>query len=524
MVPEHILLIDIDALRPDVFHRALEADRLPNIGRLLGGQALGRALAVPTVASAPSITFCSQASLFTGAHPNEHGILGNQFFDRFGTHHKGLPSYIAFDVGDTLEIDDGVRVFTSGLASRYLQRPTFYETMAAEGRRSVVAGNMYAKGADVWLKPSLIKLARFTKGGKHFGISSATYDRDVLDKLLKHISRHPLPDIMTMYFLGIDHDSHNYGPGAQFNYLVNHIDPMIGELWDAIRARSSSDRILVALFSDHGQIGVIKDQQHALRFGFRFKEQITSIFKELGLNAYRYPGQDRYCEAVMALNGGLGDVYLQNRRTGAWKDAPRFEHDLLPVAQAFWEAHQHGRYTTHLQGALAGILVRNVERDGWQARYQALTPSGALIPLADWFAMQPPELYLDPVYRLNNRAGRYASDIVIISNYADGYYFGSQSAGTHGGLHPQDSRATLVYGWPDASPAEWQAAKEAITNAIQARCQAEGGRLPCTADMLTGLQAVWEPAKERQSRKGEVRERIKARRSMVNGQWSMVNC
>ena len=509
MVPEHILLIDIDGLRPDVLHRALHANRLPNIGRLLGGQELGRGLALPMAASAPSITFCSQASLFTGAHPNEHGIPANQFFDRFGTHNKGVPSYVAFDVGDTLEIDHGVRVFTSGLASRYLQRPTFYETMAAEGRRSVVAGNMYAKGANVWLKPSLLKLARFTKGGKRFGISSAAYDRDVLDKLLKHISRHPLPDIMTMYFLGIDHDSHKYGPGAQFKYLVNHIDPMIGELWDAIRARSSSDRILVALFSDHGQIEVKDDKAHALRFGFRFKEQITSIFKGLGLKANTYPGQARHCEAVMALNGGLGDVYVQNRSTGAWKDAPRFEPDLLPVAQAFWEAHQEGRYTTHLQGALAGILVRNVERDGWQAPYQALTPNGALIPLADWFAMQPPDLYLDPVHRLNNRAGRYASDIAIISNYADGYYFGTQSAGTHGGLHPEESHATLVYGWPDASIAEWQAAKEAITSAIQARCQAEGGRLPCTADMLTGLQAVCAPAKERQWRKREVRGRIR---------------
>jgi hypothetical protein len=70
-------------------------------------------------------------------------------------------------------------------------------------------------------------------------------------------------------------------------------------------------------------------------------------------------------------------------------------------------------------------------------------------------------------------------------------------------LHPEDSRATLLYGWPDASAAEWEATKETITNAIQARCHAEGGRLPCTADMLTGLQAVWAPAKEGRSRKRE---------------------
>ena len=84
--------LDIDGLRPDVFRAALEQNQLPNISRILGRkeERLSRGLVVPATAPAPSITFCSQACLFTGAHPQDHGIPGNQFFDRFGTNNNAI--------------------------------------------------------------------------------------------------------------------------------------------------------------------------------------------------------------------------------------------------------------------------------------------------------------------------------------------------------------------------------------------------------------------------------------------------
>jgi predicted AlkP superfamily pyrophosphatase or phosphodiesterase len=121
-----VLLIDIDGLRPDVFSAALGNGRLPNIERFLGGLQLAKGVQLPVLAPAPSITFCSQASLFTGAHPGQHGIPGNQFFDRFGSRNQGVPRHYAFDVGDTLAADDAVLVFTQGLASNCLCVPTLY--------------------------------------------------------------------------------------------------------------------------------------------------------------------------------------------------------------------------------------------------------------------------------------------------------------------------------------------------------------------------------------------------------------
>jgi hypothetical protein len=493
MIPKHILLIDIDGLRADVFQAALEAGRIPNLARLLGATADGftRGIQIPVLSSAPSITFCAQACLFTGSHPKDHSIPGNQFFDRFGTSSKGVPCHFAFDVGETLAVDDAVRVFTSGLAANRLLVPTFYEKMATRGYTSVVAGNMYGKGADSWLKPSLLKLGRFVKGGNLFGMESLEYDTHVLEKLLTYLEENGLPNITTMYFLGLDHDSHKYGPDkAQLASLTNNIDPLIGRLWEAMQAHlDADDSIFVAIFSDHGQRGVIPDDEHSLRIGFPFDREMGYLFDALGLDVHDYPGEDPHCDAVLTLNGALADVYLQNR-TGHWREVPDFKRDVLPVGRAFWEATQTGKYAPDLKNSLSGLLIRNVEQDGWRAPYQALTAEGEIISLEAWFAMQPAGLYADPVNRLNNLVGLFSGDLLLMSNYDERYYFGNEISGLHGGLHPEDSHALLAYGWPAASATEWQSSKSAITTAIQSRCQAENGRHASIVDMLTGVEAL----------------------------------
>lgn len=494
MVPNHILLLDIDGLRPDVFRAALESGAIPNIASLLGGSRLSRGVQIPMVAPAPSITFCAQASLFTGTHPNDHGIPGSQFFDRFGSGSDGQPRSFAFNIGDTLAVDDAVRAFSDGLAATRLQVPTFYERMAGRGRTSIVAGNMYARGADTWLKPSLVKLARLTKGGALFGLDAADFDRDTLDALVSHIAEHGLPDgaIVTMYFLGLDHESHRCGPQAQGDYLSQHIDPMVGRLWQVIDSAAAGRSTVVALFSDHGQIGVPAEEHYALRLGFPRSGVLGRFFDALGLDVCDYPGEDPDCDAVAALNGGLAHVYLRNQ-SGRWSDPPDLARDILPVGRALWEAHSGGAYASELRGALSGVLLRHVERAGWAACYEALTPEGSIQPLAGWFARQPADLYVDPVHRLNNLAGPFAGDLLLISNYSAGYYFGGPVSGVHGGLHPDDSLATLVYGWPVVSTTRWEAAKRAIVEAIEARCRAEGGRQPAASDMLTGVEAVQGP-------------------------------
>jgi hypothetical protein len=179
-----------------------------------------------------------------------------------------------------------------------------------------------------------------------------------------------------------------------------------------------------------------------------------------------------------------------HHHTGSWQTPPDFAHDVLPVGRAFWEAGQTGRYSTDMQGALAGVLLRDVQRDGWDAPYQALTPAGEVRPLATWFNDQPAALFTDPVHRLNHLAGRYSGDLLLISDYAAQFYFGNAHRGVHGGLHPDDSAATLAFGWPGAPADDWRSVTDAITRAIARRCAAEGGRQPGITDLVTGITAV----------------------------------
>jgi hypothetical protein len=487
----HLLLIDIDGLRPDVFATALKQAHIPHLAELLGGPEMRTGLQIPALAPAPSITFCSQASLFSGTHPAQHGIPGNQFFDRFGAHSKGKPRHYAFDVGDTLAADDAVRVFTDGLAMRCLQAPTIYERLAERGWRSLVAGSMYARGAETWIKPALADIARFTKGGDLFGLLAHEYDNRILEKTVAHLSKNGMPNVLTIHFLGLDHESHAHGPGAQMGYLVDYIDPMVGKLWDAVSLQAEPGTVLVAIFSDHGQVEVYPDDRHSLRLAFPFEREMGHLFDALGLDVHDYPGEDPACDAVVASNGGTAHVYLRNRR-GDWNQVPDFKRDVLPVGRAFWQAHATGRYAAELEGALSGVMIRDSAGDGWDAPYRALTPGGEIVSLQRWFSSQPDGLYVDPVQRLNNLASPMSGDLLLISNYAEGFYFGAPTRGVHGGLHPQDSGATLVYGFPQVGKSDAETLRARVRHAIQSRCQSEGDRQPSTADLCIGLQVTLE--------------------------------
>ena len=144
------LLIDIDGLRNDVFQEAMFRKSIPNIDLLLKGLPDKNSINIPLTSTAPSITFSAQASIFTGNNSREHGIPGNQFFDRFGKLNSGRPRFYTFDVGVQLGFMDAIRVFSDGLASKLLRVETIYTDLNKKGMRSVVAGNMYATGAE-WI-------------------------------------------------------------------------------------------------------------------------------------------------------------------------------------------------------------------------------------------------------------------------------------------------------------------------------------------------------------------------------------
>jgi hypothetical protein len=191
---------------------------------------------------------------------------------------------------------------------------------------------------------------------------------------------------------------------------------------------------------------------------------------------------------VVANNGGLAHVYLQNRQAPEgsrhWRYAPRMAEDVLPVARAFWEASQTGRYAPDLKDAQAMVLVRSTEREGWDAHYQALTPDGQLIPPADFLRAHPEIVTVDAVPRLRALSGPNSGDLLLVSNYAQRFYFGGPTVGVHGGLHPDDSLAVGSFGWQGASAAQVDHLRSIAAGLVDDRKKAEGRSYADLADLL----------------------------------------
>lgn len=485
------LLIDLDGLRNDVFQEALALGNIPNLTWLLKGLADANSLNLPLVSTAPSITFSAQASIFTGQDPRDHGVPGNQFFDRFGTFTGGQPRFYTFDVGDQLGFLDAIRVFTSGLASSVLQAETIYQDLQKKGFRSVVAGNMYAAGAE-WLRPTLIDLARLTKMPEPLELTPSDYDAKLIDTTIRYLKRRGLPDLLTIYLKGLDEYSHRNGPDQQLDYLTRQIDPLFGTLRKALLEIDPKidGRTTTLLFSDHGQTAITPDDIHSIRLAFPFEKEMEPLFSELGLDVHDYPGEGPDCSAVVAMNGGMAFVYLRNRQ-GAWQEKPVFARDVLPIGEAFWQASNSGRYAPELKGAISAVLVKNTEKDGWEGAYQALEPDGKLVSLEDWFSDTPLDAALDPAARIRGMNSGLTGDLVLVSDPSDGYYFSPPLLGSHGGLTAHESEAFLAASWPDAETEK----KKRILDQVEAICQREN-RSPSLVDIKLVLDELMSSSRD----------------------------
>lgn len=489
MPPSALILVLIDGLRADVLQEAVAEGQTPHLQGLLGPDLQHGYLGALT-STAPSVTFAAQASLITGAPPNAHDIPGNQFFDRFGVHNRGKPRWFAFDVGETLQVDDALAVFTQGLANQCLGARTLYERFAAWGWTSAVFGHMNANGADLWEPLPTTLLARLHFAQAPLGSQPSEVDRHIVARVKAYLKAHPLPHILTVYLIGLDHESHHRGPQAQKAYLSRVLDPLLGDLQQAVAAASGPNAAapLWVLAADHGQAPVPADDAHSLRLRWPTERELAGLFDALGLDVLDHPGEGTHCDAVLALNGGMAGIYLRRPRA-EWSQPPDFAQQVLPLARLVWRSHHRGNPTPALQGAVEAVLVRSVERDGWRTGYAWLPPEPEADPLPLHEAPLPKH-WVDPIARLNGLRGPLSPDILILPKGQEGFYFGPPLSGVHGGLDPAASQAALALGWPRPHT-PWPAVREAFLHGLQRQMAMRGHRRPSIADLLPALEYLW---------------------------------
>jgi hypothetical protein len=168
----------------------------------------------------------------------------------------------------------------------------------------------------------------------------------------------------------------------------------------------------------------------------------------------------------------MSHIYLRNRLTGQWTDAPRWEEDVLEVADKLRVNHHTGEPEGDLQNSIKAILIRN----GFSADYQVYRLDGSLgssaTPLSttdrllnlqsleDFFNVgaNRPSLFgsgADAAAEINgNLKHKYSGDIIVLANgdpaSADdrhAWQSGPEDS-VHGFFNDKDFRGTMMGGCP----------------------------------------------------------------------------
>lgn len=243
--PAPVLLISIDGYRHDYMQRGLS----PTLAML----ARGGVQAASMQPAFPSLTFPNHYTLVTGLTPDHHGVVNNTMFD---------PQLGKFSLSSRKAISDG-RWWAEGTP--------IWETADQHGLRTATMfwpgseADIHGHRPDHWL-----------------AYDGAVTPAQRVDQVLAWLDL-PVaerPSFLTLYFDGVDHAGHVYGPDTpQVNEALRETDAALAQLVSGLKQRGLFERINLIVVSDHGMATVPEannvmidtliplDQVHAVSLG-----------------------------------------------------------------------------------------------------------------------------------------------------------------------------------------------------------------------------------------------------------------
>ncbi|MEO6027260.1 MAG: alkaline phosphatase family protein [Candidatus Binatia bacterium] len=469
------LVIGIDGMKRKVLYDLLQTGALPGLTALLGGRSPDGGLAHAhldrsMLAGLPAITIVGWSSIFTGVAPAVHGVTGNEFFIREERRFAApLP-------GTFEDPKPALATYTESYVNDLLQAPTLYERLRQTdpGMTMWVSVNQCFRGAD-----RLLIAQRRAIVGKVYASAKSRVewesfgryeerDHEVLRNVIHELENddHAVPDLLTLYVSGTDGYAHVAPEGpddALRRMLTGDLDASFGRLADALDRRGALRDRYVVLVADHGHSPVLEDGSTLLGTS---PESAPGPLTAAGfrIRPFRLDvDADDDFQSVLAYQGPLAYVYLADRSTCPrpgerchWTRPPRFDADVLPVAEAYYQAGRTGRSAPALRGAIDLVLTRRprpyAEND---LPFEIYVGHGKLVPLGNYLRRHPRRDWVAVESRLRELAvGRYgerAGDVVLLAKNGDGdgpagrYYFnGSAQRSVHGSPSRQDSEVPLI--------------------------------------------------------------------------------
>jgi hypothetical protein len=480
-----VLVLALDGVGADELDRAIAAGGMPHLSAVLHGtgaivspgDAAARELyphayaARDALSILPSTTYAAWASVFTGRPAGETGVAGNEWFDR-----EEVRFYAPAPVS-VKGTEHAVAVYADDFIGGVLAVPTLYERADV---RAYVSLSMVHRGADLLTIPDLGAVADLagalaaglTDDGEAMEMETfRTLDESAAESLLETLRAHGVPDLLTVYFPGVDLYTHVAEPALpeQHRYLREVVDPAIGRLLAEYRRQGAADDLWVVVVSDHGHTPVLDDDRHALGTDAEGDGEPPELLRRIGFRVRPFElevdedGAD--FQAVLAYQGAMAYVYLADRsgcpEPGTrcdWSRPPRHAEDVLAVAEAFRRASDHGALVPTLRGALDLVLVRPPQRPGEPPGPYQVYEGGRLVPIPAWLAANPRPDLLDLDRRIQALAtgphGARAGDVLLLTRSGlerpleQRYYFSGLYKSWHGSPTAQDSRIAFVVANP----------------------------------------------------------------------------
>ncbi len=466
-----VLVVALDGVGAKEFRDAVRSGDMPNVSSLLGveldrqGGLYEHGLAPAGVLSIlPSTTYAAWTSVYTGTGVAQHGVAGNEWFDR------ETMTFVAPAPVSLTDHGDAVRVYSDSLLHAWIAVPTLFER--ADVRSYVTLAAQY-RGADLLVRPDAALFAKlaasFAAGVVENETDWETYsalDQSAVEQTLEAINEYGLADLQVVYFPGVDLFTHVADSSLvqQERYLTNVVDSAIGRLLDVYRSKGVLDSTYVVILSDHGHTPSLADERHALGTGESGEPQDALTAIGFRVRPFTLETDDDSYQAVLAYQGAFAYVHLADRSTCPqfgdrcdWNAPPRFDEDVLEAVRAFDAAGANGAGASKLEGAIDLIFAREA-RGVEPAGPFKVWDGDALVPVGAYLAANPRPDLLDLESRLETlgvgRYGHRAGDVLLLSRYRQDdpeplrFYFSARYRSWHGSPSQQDSEILFALARP----------------------------------------------------------------------------
>jgi hypothetical protein len=475
-----ILLLAFDGVDRSTLYEMLRKNELPSLAALLGGSDGEFAHAHfddRMLSTLPSSTMTAWTTAMTGLPPAAHGVTGNEYFMRESLR-LGAPAPVSFnDAKPTLSI------YTDGYLDALKSGPSVYDRMRERDPNVLVWVAMHSiySGADRLLvtKPTILARAfehvieAAVAQGDRRRVARDPYeklDKQVVSVVVDALEKGPLPDVLTVYLSGTDLYAHiaEEGPdAARQAYLAEVVDPALARLAERLRKRGALENRYVVVTADHGHTQVMHDKQHSL--STEPSDPPPTLIRSAGYHLRPFKlevSEKESFDAVWVAGGAMAYVYVADRSTcsGAktpcnWSLPPRYEQDVLPLADAFFRADADGALVPQMKGVLDFVLTRRPKsHEEIDLPFEVYVGRGKTVPLGSYLAAHPHPTYVDMAARLSDLAvgvhGDRAGDILLIAHNGDRdeaqerYYFADLYRSWHGSPSRRDSELPFIIAHP----------------------------------------------------------------------------